>query len=139
MGGQGLNVGGAPDTDVVVVLPVYGDARGLVTVIRDLAIAAYALGTRAMRLSVVLVDGVGAEKLEAALSTASDLGLAVTIVVGPSSGAGEAYLKGFRSALEDGADLIATLDANGRHDATEIPRIVDRLIDRKLDVVIGSR
>lgn len=139
MGGQGLNVGGEPDTDVVVVLPVYGDARGLATVIRDLAIAGYALGTRAMRLSVVLVDGVGAENLKDALSTASDLGLAVATVSGPSSGAGEAYLKGFGSALENGADLIATLDANGRHDATEIPRIVDRLIEKNLDVVIGSR
>lgn len=139
MEGQGLSVGGQPDTDVVVVLPVYGDGRGLPTVIRDLAVAGYALRTRSMGLSVILVNGIGDNHLAAALSTASDLRLAVTTLPGPRSGAGEAYLEGFRRALEDGADFIATLDANGRHDATEIPRIVDRLTDKNLDVVIGSR
>lgn len=139
MGGQGLSVGDRPDADVVVVLPVYGDGRGLPAVIRDLAVADYALRTRSTGLSVTLVNGIGDEHLAAALSTAADLSLAVTTISGPPSGAGEAYLEGFRRALDAGADFVVTLDANGRHDPTGIPRMVDHLIDKNLDVVIGSR
>jgi SAM-dependent methyltransferase len=125
--------------DVVVVLPIYGGHEALPAVIRDLAVAAYGLRARAMALSVLLLDGSGQGAVADAVAVGADLSLEVEAIPGPRSGAGQAYLEGFRVAIERGADLIVTLDANGRHDATEIPRIVDRLVDRDLDVVIGSR
>jgi SAM-dependent methyltransferase len=134
---QGRGEGTA--TNVLVVLPVYGADEALPTVIRDLAVAAYGLRTRAMELSVLLVDGSSAGSVSDAVAIAADLALRLTRMQGPLSGAGQAYLEGFRVAIERGADLVVTLDANGRHDATEIPRIVDRLLERELDVVIGSR
>ena len=41
--------------------------------------------------------------------------------------------------VASGVDLVVTLDANGRHDPTQIPRLIDLLIQRRSDVVIGSR
>jgi 2-polyprenyl-3-methyl-5-hydroxy-6-metoxy-1,4-benzoquinol methylase len=125
---------------IAVVLPAYGVTGTLPSVVRDLAVAAYALRIRGMELQVLLLNGDGAAAGAAAQSAASDLGLALRVVQGPAAGAGAAFLDGFHQVLAEGrADLVVTLDANGRHDPTEIPRLVDLLIDRDLHVVIGSR
>lgn len=125
---------------VTVVLPAYGVADAIASVVRDLAVAAYALRIRGMQLEVLLLNGDGQASASAAEIVASGLGLPLRVVEGPSGGAGAAFLQGFREVVESGrADLVATLDATGRHDATEIPRLVDLLVDRGLHVVIGSR
>ena len=122
-----------------VVLPAYGVAEAVGTVVRDLAVAAYALRPRGVQLDVLLLpDGEGVETVAA--RTAAELDLSLTTVPGPSSGPGQAYLVGFRRVVAEGrADLVVTLDANGRHDATQIPRLIDQLVVDDLDVVIGSR
>jgi SAM-dependent methyltransferase/glycosyltransferase involved in cell wall biosynthesis len=128
-----------PNT-VTVVLPAYGVANAIASVVRDLAVAAYALRIRGMQLDVLVLNGDGPAAAAAAEAVAVELGLPVKIVDGPTAGAGSAFLQGFRNVVEEGrADLVATLDATGRHDATEIPRLVDLLVDRGLHVVIGSR
>ena len=122
-----------------VVLPAYGVADAIATVVRDLAVAAYALRPRGLHLDVLLLHGdddVGA----AAVKTAAELDLPLTTVPGPVSGPGAAYLVGFQRVVGEGrADLVITLDANGRHDATQIPHLIDQLMADGLDVVIGSR
>jgi 2-polyprenyl-3-methyl-5-hydroxy-6-metoxy-1,4-benzoquinol methylase len=125
---------------VSVVLPAYEVVDAIAFVVRDLAVAAYALGIRGMQLEVLLLNGDGPAGATAAQCAAAKLGVVVKVVEGPPEGAGAAFLQGFRTVVEEGhADLVATLDATGRHDATEIPRLVDQLVDRGVDVVIGSR
>jgi len=58
-----------------------------------------------------------------------------TINLGP----GAATQTGITYAVKQGAEIIVTLDADAQHNPTEIGRLVDVLIDKKLDVVIGSR
>jgi glycosyltransferase involved in cell wall biosynthesis len=45
----------------------------------------------------------------------------------------------FRRARESGADVLVTLDADGQHDACEIPRVLEPILKGEADVVIGSR
>jgi SAM-dependent methyltransferase len=112
------------------------DAIG--AVVRDLAVASYALQARGIDVDVLLLDG-GAHK-ETASKVAAELGLTLTAVPGPESGPGEAFLEGLRRVAETGsADLVVTLDANGRHDPAQIPGLIDHLIQRKSHVIIGSR
>jgi UDP-N-acetylglucosamine---dolichyl-phosphate N-acetylglucosaminyltransferase len=54
-------------------------------------------------------------------------------------GVGAATITGFRAALQLGADVIVTMDADGQHDPREITMLVETLIDGPFDVVIGSR
>jgi SAM-dependent methyltransferase len=122
-----------------VVLPAYGVADAVATVVRDLAVAEYALRQRGLRLDVLLLHG-DDEVAEAAVRTAAELDLPLRAVPGPPSGPGAAYLAGFQQVAGDGrADLVITMDANGRHDATQIPHLIDQLIADELDVIIGSR
>lgn len=125
---------------VTVVLPAYGVANAIESVVRDLGVAAYALRLRGMRLEVLLLNGDGPAGAAAAEGVASGLGLCLRVVEGPSAGAGAAFLQGFRYVVNEGrADVVATMDATGRHDAAEIPRLIDLLVHRDLHVVIGSR
>ena len=58
----------------------------------------------------------------------------------PNQGKGTALRLGFRRALDDGADAILTLDADGQHDPAEIPRfLAAAAAEPKPDLVIGQR
>ncbi len=122
-----------------VVLPVFDVAEAIPALLRDLAVAAYALRARGLVLDVLMLDGRASPSRPDAEELAARLDL--DLVRLPVSGEpGSAWLEGFRHVLaDDRADLVVTLDANGRHDPTEIPRLVDTLIERDLQVVIGSR
>ena len=54
-------------------------------------------------------------------------------------GIGGAMQAGFRYAFEKGYDIAVQVDADGQHDAKEIPRLLHALAGRKADMVIGSR
>jgi glycosyltransferase involved in cell wall biosynthesis len=56
-----------------------------------------------------------------------------------NSGYGAAIRSLFRRALEFGADVLVTLDGDGQHDASEIPRVIEPIMKGNADVVIGSR
>ena len=59
----------------------------------------------------------------------------------PNQGKGAALRAGFRQAIDDGADAILTLDADGQHDPAEIPRFLAAWngVGREADLVIGRR
>ena len=123
-----------------VVLPAYGDPAAIGPIVRDLAVAAYALRARGIDLDVLLLHDRDEETAALAAATAAELGMALTTMPGPHAGPGAAYLAGFRHVVEERrADLVVTLDANGRHDGTQIPRLIDQLVDEDLHVIIGSR
>ena len=54
-----------------------------------------------------------------------------------SRGLGRAYVAGFLYGLENGYDIIGTMDADMSHDPNYLPGMFDRT--RDYDVVIGSR
>ena len=122
-----------------VLLPAHGAGDGLLTVVRDLAVAAYALRTRGVALDVLLLDDGRVPAAALAAKAAADFGLPLATVAGPPT-QGAAYLAGYRQVLDRGrADLVVTLDATGQHDATQVPHLIDQLLAEDLDVVIGSR
>jgi len=54
-------------------------------------------------------------------------------------GYGAALVTGFKKALELGADIVITLDADGQHDPSYIPELLRPIIEGEADIVIGSR
>jgi glycosyltransferase involved in cell wall biosynthesis len=54
-------------------------------------------------------------------------------------GAGAATQTGIEYALEQGADIIVTIDGDDQHFPEDIPRLVQALEEEQVDVVIGSR
>lgn len=54
-------------------------------------------------------------------------------------GQGAALLTGIRYALSCGADVVVTFDADGQHDANDIPAITAPVLDGRVDIALGSR
>ncbi len=54
-------------------------------------------------------------------------------------GKGAALRAGFAELLGSGVEAVVTLDADGQHDPTEIPRLVERWRETGAALVIGSR
>ncbi|MFA5029986.1 MAG: glycosyltransferase family 2 protein [Patescibacteria group bacterium] len=54
-------------------------------------------------------------------------------------GLGASLTTGIEAALLHGADAIITFDADGQHNAADIPRMIQLLEEDRADVVIGSR
>ncbi len=54
-------------------------------------------------------------------------------------GQGAAVSLGYRLAVARGAEVVATIDADGQYDPLELPRLVRPILDGDADVVHGSR
>lgn len=54
-------------------------------------------------------------------------------------GIGGAVQTGYRYAAEHGFDVVVQVDGDGQHDPSELPKIIDPLLRREADIVIGSR
>lgn len=56
-----------------------------------------------------------------------------------NEGYGAAMQTAFSVAVDHGAETLVILDADGQHDASDIPKLVDRLETSDAEIVIGSR
>lgn len=57
----------------------------------------------------------------------------------PNRGKGAALQRGFRAALDAGADAVIQLDADGQHDPAEIPLFLEKFRTTGADLIIGER
>ncbi|MFH0846715.1 MAG: glycosyltransferase family 2 protein [Chloroflexota bacterium] len=56
-----------------------------------------------------------------------------------NQGVGAATRTAFEAIMKGDADILVTLDGDGQHNADEIPLLLAPIINRKADLVIGSR
>ena len=54
-------------------------------------------------------------------------------------GQGDALCTGFALALERGASIVVTMDADGQHRPEELPRLIAPILSGEADYVQGSR
>lgn len=64
---------------------------------------------------------------------------ALTINHSVNLGTGASEETGIMAALLLDADIIVTLDADGQHDPSEIPKLLEPILSDEADMVIGSR
>lgn len=110
---------------VVAVIPAYNESKNIALVV-----------SKAKRYvdSVVVSDD---KSTDDTVRCAREAGARVLENNTRYKGAGIATSRGIALALEDGADLVVTLDGDGQHNPDEIPELL-RQVD-KYDVVLGVR
>ena len=84
--------------------------------------------------TLVVVDG-GSDHTD---QVALDAG-AITFVLSENLGHGYALRVGYALCVEFGAQYVVTLDADGQNDPSEIPVMLQPLIDDEADFVVASR
>jgi glycosyltransferase involved in cell wall biosynthesis len=82
----------------------------------------------------VVNDGSGDNTATAAIRAGAEL-----LSFPTNRGKGAALSAGVGRAIETGADVIVTIDADGQHPAADIPRLMEPVLAGQADFVIGAR
>jgi glycosyltransferase involved in cell wall biosynthesis len=118
---------GAP---LAVVIPAYNEEPTVAEVIGEIPAEAAGLALEV----IVVVDG-ARDNTAAEAKSAGALVCDVTV----NRGQGAALRLGYWLARARGAQIIATIDADGQYETSEIARVVQPIIDNQADFVSGSR
>ncbi len=86
-------------------------------------------------IQYLVVDD-GSTDNTAALALASG---AQVVSHGRNRGVGAAFQSAIQFALENDADILVSIDADGQFDSADIPAMIDPIIDNKMDMVVGNR
>ncbi len=115
---------------ICVVIPAYNEADNIGTVLEQIPteVAGMAVST------LVVVDG-ATDNTEAVVESLSHRSINHII----NRGGGAAIRAGYDMAIQQGAEIIVTLDADGQHLPSEIPLIVKPILDGNAELVNGSR
>ena len=101
----------------------------------EAAIRAVVESALALNVPVIVVDDGSDDRTPQIVGS-----LPVTLLRHPHRrGKGEALRLGFREALRQGFDAVVTMDGDGQHLASDIPRIADAALRYPGHIVIGAR
>jgi hypothetical protein len=115
---------------VVVVLPAFDEQETVAGVVRSMPDA-----VDGMRVVPVVVSDGSTDRTAAVAREAGALVTELPI----NRGGGLALRVGYEIALELGAQIVVTMDADGQHLAEELPEMVRPILDGEADYVNGSR
>jgi len=110
---------------VLALIPAYNEAEHIVAVVT---------GVRRHLPALVVDDG----STDDTAVRAAGAG-AIVLRQSPNQGKGAALQAGFRWALDQGYQAVLTLDADGQHAPSEIPRFLQVYATSQADLVIGAR
>ena len=110
----------------VAIVPAYNEEKNIAKVLQDLK--------KHVKTTIVVDDGSTDNTFEIAKKHAD-----IVIKHPINTGKGIALKTGFKAALELNQDIIITIDADGQHDTSDIPKLINELKTNDLDMVIGSR
>ncbi|MHA2031826.1 MAG: glycosyltransferase family 2 protein, partial [Candidatus Kariarchaeaceae archaeon] len=113
-------------TKIIAVIPAFNEAETIEQVIRR---------TKPYVDQVIVVDDGSTDGTPELAKIAG----AVVITHKLNLGVGRTISDGIKTALEDNADIIVSLDADGQHKPEYIPSLTNPIIAKQSDIVIGSR
>ncbi len=119
----------------LIVIPTYNERENLEMLVVSV------LGLRVQNLAILIVDDASPDGTGALADTLVQMHPERISVMHREGkrGLGSAYLDGFRIGIERGFEAICEMDADGSHDPTALPRLIDEIEQGSADVTIGSR
>lgn len=125
-----------------VVMASYNEAGSIGLVLEEVSQAITELNRQSIAIDILLVDDNSPDGTAAiAQKIAEERGITLEVLTGAKEGLGAALVRGFRhlEARDRKIGFIVTLDADGQHDARQIPGLVEAFLTRGSGVMIGSR
>lgn len=110
----------------IAIIPAFNESKNIIKIINEVK--------KYVNEIIVIDDGSKDDTYEKALSTN-----VIVLRNNKNKGKGVALRKGLNESFKHNADVIVTIDADGQHDPSEIPKLIKPIIDKQADIVIGSR
>ena len=118
-----------------LILPTYNEATNLEPMVNA---ALPQLASAAGSPTILVVDDASPDGTGKIADRLADDHDEVRVLHRPrKDGLGRAYLAGFATALEGGADLVVQMDCDFSHDPADLPRLIGAA--GSADIVLGSR
>lgn len=111
-----------------VIMPAYNEGRNIGDVLREIILYTDNI--------IVIDDGSGDDTYVEARKVNSNI---IVLRHKINLGKGAALKTGCEAALKNGAEILALIDSDGQHLAEDMVKLIDRLIEKKLDIVFGER
>lgn len=115
-----------PSPRVTVLLPAFNE---------EVSIGSVVLLTKKYATRVLVIDDGSSDRT----TEVAKLAGAEVIVHETNSGKGGALKTGFEAAFSIGTDVIVTMDTDGQHNPSDIPKLVAPILAGDADMVNGSR
>ena len=112
---------------IFIVIAAYNEEKAIAKVIDDLHNHGYQ--------NIIVVDDGSQDKT----APVAELKGATVLKHIINRGQGAALRTGIEYALDQGADIIITFDADGQHQAKDIKNLIQPIINNEADIVLGSR
>lgn len=120
---------------VLVVVPTFDEAENVASLARGVLAA---LSDDGLRVELLFIDDASPDGTAERVRALAREDPRVRLLSRPRKlGLGTAYLAGFRAGLEEGFDLVVTMDADLSHDPVHLPALLAAAGER--DLVLGSR
>jgi len=116
---------------LTIIIPAYNEEKTITEVIKGVP-------KKIKGVSVIDVIVVDDGSIDETVKVAKKTG-ATVLSHAINQGVGAATITGLEAAKKIDADMVITLDADGQHDPKEISKIIDLIISKKFDVVLGTR
>ena len=111
---------------VCLLLPAYNEAKTIGQVVREAS---------EFVNDILVIDDGSVDKTAQIAEEASGK----VIKHSTNLGKGMALRTGFDYVSQKGYDLIATMDSDGQHQPSDLPRFIDYFKNNKPDIIIGAR
>jgi hypothetical protein len=115
---------------IAILVPAYNEADNIAHVLDQMPAEVCGVRTEVLVVDDGSRDGTG--------DVAAGHGALVARHV-TNRGGGAALRTGYRLMVESGAEIVVTLDADGQHLPSEMPRLVEPVLSGEVDVAHGSR
>jgi len=123
---KGLNLTNRHNNKIVALLPAYNE---------EVSIGSMVLRTREHTDRVIVIDDGSNDYTSRIAKMAGAEVIRHTV----NMGKGAALKTGFDAASQNGSAIIVTLDSDGQHNPTEIPKLIAPILSGNADMVNGSR
>jgi len=116
----------ANSINVFIVIPTYNERRTIGSIVKEL---------RGRDFRVVVVDDGSRDHT---IVDANKFG--AELVIHPKNvGKGRCIKEGLEYCLENGCDIVITMDGDGQHDLGEIDKFIAEFKEKHADIVLGNR
>jgi len=116
---------------LTVVIPAFNEEKTIGKVIKEIPNEIPSID----KIDVLVIDDGSSDQT---VKVAQDVGAKV-ISFRQNQGRAKAVAEGFKRFLESGSDILVLTDADDQYDSGEIPLIVEPIISKTADMVLGDR